>query len=404
VRCAIYTRKSSAEGLSAEFTSLDAQRSYCEAYIASQGAEGWRAIETLYDDGGYSGGTLKRPALVRLMEDIEARRIDIVVVYKIDRLSRSLKDFLGLVALFDERNVTFVSVTQAFNTTSSMGRLTLNVLLSFAQFEREVTSERLKDWFAAAKKRGQWPNARPFGYAKIGNNRLEPHPVEADIIRRIFRRYIKRKSSIQVALELRADGIVGRDGRRWSRDMVMGVIRHRVYRGEINLDGKSIIGALKPIVSERLWQRANAACREVTVVRKGSRFNAMLAGLLFDSDGIRMYHHTASADSLRYRYYVPGRRARARDPLAAMTMRFRAAELERAVMNVVDRMIGPQETEARSSDEARSYVRRHVVRVEVDETGLSVRFRAGAVVRGKDAGRLPRVHPGWGRPALNPRR
>src|SRR5450631_321410 len=191
VRCAIYTRKSSDEGLEQEFNSLDAQREACEAYVTSQKHEGWAALPTLYDDGAYSGGTMDRPALQRMLDDIRARKIDVVVVYKVDRLTRSLADFAKIVEVFDAQGVSFVSVTQAFNTTSSMGRLTLNVLLSFAQFEREVTGERIRDKIAASKKKGMWMGGQPaLGY-DVRERKLVVNEAEAATVRYIFRRYLE---------------------------------------------------------------------------------------------------------------------------------------------------------------------------------------------------------------------
>jgi len=194
LRCAIYTRKSSEEGLEQDFNSLDAQREACEAYLASQKHEGWGALAEMYDDGGFSGGTMDRPALKRLLADIAAGKIDVVVVYKVDRLTRALSDFAKMVDIFDERKVSFVSVTQAFNTTSSMGRLTLNVLLSFAQFEREVTGERIRDKIAASKKKGMWMGGQPsLGY-DVSDRKLIVNEVEAETVRHIFRRYRELKS------------------------------------------------------------------------------------------------------------------------------------------------------------------------------------------------------------------
>src|SRR5437762_1446157 len=206
-RCAVYTRKSSEEGLEQEFNSLDAQREACEAYIASQKAEGWLLVPDRYDDGGFSGGTLDRPALKRLMEHIEARRVDVVVVYKIDRLSRSLLDFARLVEVFDRNAVTFVSVTQSFNTTTSMGRLTLNILLSFAQFEREVIGERIRDKFAASRRKGMWMGGfAPLGY-DVKDRKLVLNEREVATVRRIFERYTRMGSATALVRALRAEGI-----------------------------------------------------------------------------------------------------------------------------------------------------------------------------------------------------
>jgi site-specific DNA recombinase len=207
VRCAVYTRKSSEEGLEQEFNSLDAQREACEAYIASQRAEGWVLVPDRYDDGGVSGGTLERPALKRLLGDIERGLVDVVVVYKIDRLSRSLMDFAKLVDVFDAHEVTFVSVTQSFNTTTSMGRLTLNILLSFAQFEREVIGERIRDKFAASRARGMWMGGwAPLGY-DICDRKLVVNESEAALVRRIFERFVRLGSATKLVMELAAEGV-----------------------------------------------------------------------------------------------------------------------------------------------------------------------------------------------------
>src|SRR4030088_1185755 len=213
LRCAVYTRKSTEEGLDMEFNSLDAQREACEAYIASQRAEGWQLVPDRYDDGGFSGGTLERPALKRLLADIEARRVDVVVVYKIDRLSRSLMDFTRLVEVFDRNAVTFVSVTQSFNTTTSMGRLTLNILLSFAQFEREVTGERIRDKFAASRKKGMWMGGFvPLGY-DVKDRKLIVNKTEAATVRTIFQRFIRVGSATKLVAALRTEGVRGKQGK-----------------------------------------------------------------------------------------------------------------------------------------------------------------------------------------------
>jgi DNA invertase Pin-like site-specific DNA recombinase len=211
LRCAIYTRKSSEEGLEQDFNSLDAQREACEAFIASQKHEGWNILPEMYDDGGFSGGTIERPAFQRLLTDVSEGKIDVVVVYKVDRLTRSLSDFAKIVEIFDKRNVSFVSVTQQFNTTSSMGRLTLNILLSFAQFEREVTGERIRDKIAASKKKGMWMGGLPsLGY-DVKDRRLVINEPEAKIVRQIFRRYAELKSVRLLKTDLDALGIVGRN-------------------------------------------------------------------------------------------------------------------------------------------------------------------------------------------------
>src|SRR3989440_767187 len=259
-RCAIYTRKSSEEGLEQEFNSLAAQREACEAYIRSQRNEGWVLAKTRYDDGGFSGGNIERPALQDLLADIRAGRIDIVVVYKVDRLTRSLADFARLVELFDTQAVSFVSVTQQFNTTSSMGRLTLNILLSFAQFEREVTGERIRDKIAASKKKGMWMRGLPsLGY-DVKDRKLIVNETEAETVRHVFRRYVELKSVRKLKEDLDAASIVSKvrtasDGSRYggqplSRGALYLMLQNRIYRGEIVHRGKSYPGEHEAIVDE----------------------------------------------------------------------------------------------------------------------------------------------------------
>ena len=246
VRCAIYTRKSSDEGLEQGFNSLDAQREAGEAYVLSQASEGWRALPTLYDDGGFSGGTIERPALQRLLADVDAGLVDVIVVYKIDRLTRSLTDFARIVERFDANSVSFVSVTQAFNTTSSMGRLTLNVLLSFAQFEREVTGDRIRDKIAASKAKGLWMGGTvPLGYdlPDPGNRVLRVNEGEAQTVRHIFARYLELGSVNALARALDVGGIVSKarvtakdraiGGLPFSRGALFHLLRSQTYRGRI---------------------------------------------------------------------------------------------------------------------------------------------------------------------------
>jgi DNA invertase Pin-like site-specific DNA recombinase len=219
-RCAVYTRKSSEEGLDQAFNSLDAQREACEAYIASQKSEGWVLLRDQYNDGGVSGGTLERPALQRLLQDVEDGLVDVIVVYKIDRLSRSLADFAKMVDIFDQNGVTFVSVTQSFNTTNSMGRLTLNILLSFAQFEREVTAERIRDKFAASRKKGMWMGGvPPYGY-RVENRKLVFNEDEAEHVRWIFNRFVSLGSCTELAREVAERGIVTRHGNRMDKKYI----------------------------------------------------------------------------------------------------------------------------------------------------------------------------------------
>ena len=258
LRCAIYTRKSSEEGLDMEFNSLDAQREACEAYVASQKAEGWAAIRERYDDGGFSGGTLDRPALKQLLSDIEDGLIDVIVVYKIDRLSRSLMDFAKLVEVFDRNNVTFVSVTQSFNTTTSMGRLTLNILLSFAQFEREVIGERIRDKFAASRKRGMWMGGSvPMGY-DVRDRKLVVNEAEAETVRRIFGRFVELGSATELARELRREGTRNKQGTVIDKGYLYRLLNNRVYRGEAVHKGNVYEGEHDAIIDDVLWERAHA--------------------------------------------------------------------------------------------------------------------------------------------------
>src|SRR6202158_898495 len=255
LRCAVYTRKSSEEGLEMEFNSLEAQRESCEAYVTSQRAEGWILVRDRYDDGGFSGGTLDRPALKRLLADIEAGKIDIVVVYKIDRLSRSLMDFSRLVEVFDEHKVTFVSVTQSFNTTTSMGRLTLNILLSFAQFEREVIGERIRDKFAASRKRGMWMGGwAPLGY-EVRDRKLIVNEVDAKLVRSIFQRFLKTGSATTLARQLIAENVRNKYGKPIDKGILYKLLNNPVYIGEAVHKGMSYPGEHTSIVDRKVWDK-----------------------------------------------------------------------------------------------------------------------------------------------------
>lgn len=317
LRCAIYTRKSSEEGLEQDFNSLDAQREACEAYILSQRHEGWIALPQMYDDGGISGGTMERPALKRLLIDMAAGKIDVVVVYKVDRLTRSLADFAKIVEIFDQRSVSFVSVTQAFNTTSSMGRLTLNVLLSFAQFEREVTGERIRDKIAASKKKGMWMGGLPpLGY-DVQDRKLVVNPAEARTVQLIFERYTALKSVRLLQAELDRTGVVSKvrqrdngaayGGQPLGRGALYAMLANRLYRGEIAHKGVSHPGQHDPIIDEALFDDVQRILAINRVDReRGTNADApsLLAGLIFDADGNRMTPTHASKNGVRYRYYV----------------------------------------------------------------------------------------------------
>ncbi len=298
-RCAIYTRKSSEEGLEMEFNSLDAQREACQAYIASQRSEGWVELPDRYDDGGFSGATLERPALKRLLADIEEDRVDVVVVYKIDRLSRSLMDFARLVEVFDRNNVTFVSVTQSFNTTTSMGRLTLNILLSFAQFEREVIGERIRDKFAASRKRGIWMGGSvPLGYA-VRDRKLLVEDTEAA--------FVQLGSATKIARALASERVTTRRGKPIDKLFLHRLLRNRVYIGDAVHKGTAYPGEHAPIIDQALWDRVHAILRESPRSRAAhtrAETLALLKGLLFGPTGAAMSPTHTRRGAKLYRYYV----------------------------------------------------------------------------------------------------
>ena len=307
LRCAIYTRKSSEEGLEQEFNSLDAQRDACSAYIASQRSEGWVELAAHYDDGGISGGTLERPALKRLLADIEEGHVDVVVVYKIDRLSRALMDFSKLVEVFDRNNVTFVSVTQSFNTTTSMGRLTLNILLSFAQFEREVIGERIRDKVAASRKRGMWMGGYvPLGY-EVKDRKLIIKEAEAAIVRMIFERFVAVGSATALARALISEGVRTRRGKLIDKGFLYKLLNNRIYIGDAVHKGTAYPGEHQPIITRDLWDKVRATLQGSPRMRAGSTraaTPALLKGLLFGPTGCAMSPtHTRRGDKL-YRYYI----------------------------------------------------------------------------------------------------
>jgi len=306
-RCAVYTRKSSEEGLEQEFNSLDAQREACEAYIASQRSEGWVLVRDRYDDGGISGGTLDRPGLQRLIADIEDGLVDVVVVYKIDRLSRSLADFAKLVEVFDRNDVTFVSVTQSFNTTTSMGRLTLNILLSFAQFEREVTAERIRDKFAASRKKGMWMGGvPPWGY-RVENRKLVIDEDRAEHVRWIFARFIEIGSGTELAREVEKRGLCTPKGNRIDKKFLYRMLNNRAYIGEAVHKGRAYPGEHKAIIDRATWDRVHAILKESPrkrAARTRAETPALLKGLLYGPDGAAFSPtHTRKGGRL-YRYYV----------------------------------------------------------------------------------------------------
>jgi DNA invertase Pin-like site-specific DNA recombinase len=344
IRCAVYTRKSSEEGLEQDFNSLDAQREACEAFTRSQKHEGWMCLSELYDDGGISGATMERPALKRLMTEIEAGRIDAVVVYKVDRLTRSLGDFAKIVEVFDRHSVSFVSVTQQFNTTTSMGRLTLNMLLSFAQFEREVTGERIRDKIAASKKKGMWMGGLPpLGY-DVKDRKLVVNKCEAETVRHVYRRYAALGSVLALKEELDRDGVVSKArvdkyGRRTgaqplARGALYLMLQNRIYCGEIAHKDQSYPGEHAPIIDEALWdevQHRLAANRFDRATGAGATQVSLLAGLIYDDAGARMTPTHANKKGTRYRYYVSPALIRGTRRQAPRGRRVPAGDLERLI-------------------------------------------------------------------------
>ena len=310
-RCAVYTRKSSEEGLEQDFNSLQAQREACEAFIVSQRSEGWKLVPTAYDDGGLSGGNMERPALRQLLGDIQAGRVDIVVVYKVDRLTRSLADFAKMVEVFDAQGASFVAVTQQFNTTTSMGRLTLNVLLSFAQFEREVTGERIRDKIAASKRKGMWMGGpTPLGY-RVVEKKLLVEPEEAERVRLIYRRYLDASGVHELREELKRDGIVSKSrlphsGCNFSRGALYALLSNPIYVGRVSHKGNSFPGLHEAIVDEPIWNAVQEKLKNQAVRSGANRITdrCFLVGKLFDESGQRLIPSHSNKRGRRYRYYV----------------------------------------------------------------------------------------------------
>jgi DNA invertase Pin-like site-specific DNA recombinase len=347
MRCAVYTRKSSEEGLDQEYNSIDAQRDAGHAYIASQRAEGWIPVADDYDDAAFSGGNMERPGLKRLMSDVEAGKIDVVVIYKIDRLTRSLVDFSKMVEVFERQGVSFVSVTQQFNTTTSMGRLMLNVLLSFAQFEREVTGERIRDKIAASKRKGMWMGGvPPLGY-DVENRRLVPNPLEAKLIRHIFTRFVELGSSTKLVKELKLDGVTSkawttqdgkvREGKPIDKGLVYKLLGNRTYLGELRHKEQWYQAEHLPIVDQAVWDDVHA----ILATNGRSRANAtrattpfLLKGIVFGHDGraLTPWHSTKKTTGKRYRYYLPMRDLKEHAGASGLP-RMPAAELESAVLD-----------------------------------------------------------------------
>ena len=344
LRCAIYTRVSTEYGLEQEFNSLDNQREAAEAYTKSQAHEGWRPLPARYDDGGFSGGSMDRPALQSLLADIRGRLIDVVVVYKVDRLTRSLTDFAKLVELFDDHGVSFVSVTQAFNTTTSMGRLTLNVLLSFAQFEREVTGERIRDKIAASKKKGMWMGGHvPLGYG-VQNRKLVINEAEAETVRSIFQRYLELGSLTLLLQDLRSRGICTkrrqlsdgsiRGGIPFTRGPLAYLLKNRTYLGQIIHRDQCHQGEHPAIIERDVFQKVQALLTSGATARRHANLScsSILTGRLFDDRGNRMTPTHAQKNGARYRYYVSCVLLQGQKQHAGSVARVSALDVEQAVV------------------------------------------------------------------------
>ena len=346
-RCAIYTRKSSEEGLDQSFNSLDAQREACEAYIQSQQHEGWQCSKEQLNDGGFSGGNIKRPALVRLIELIKQKLIDIIVVYKVDRLSRSLADFAKLVELFDEYNVSFVSVTQQFNTSNSMGRLTLNVLLSFAQFEREVTGERIRDKIAASKKKGMWMGGNvPLGY-DVKDRKLFINKKEAKTIQHIYDQYIKLKSVRTLKQYLDSSLYRTKHGKLFSRGALYNLIQNPLYIGQVRHKKNIYTGEHPPIIDLKVWRQVQSILRinrHDYETKRNVEAKSLLAGRLFDDCGNRMSPSHTKKGNKRYRYYVSQALIQHRDSEAGSVARIAAEEIEGAVLTTLNKLVNDTQT------------------------------------------------------------
>jgi DNA invertase Pin-like site-specific DNA recombinase len=387
-RCAIYTRKSSEHNLDLAFTSLDAQREACEAYIKSQHHEGWRLLADRYDDGGLSGASLARPALQALLADIAAGKIDIVVVYKVDRLTRSLADFAKLIALFDAHKVSFVAVTQQFNTTSSMGRLTLNILLSFAQFEREVIGERVRDKIAASKRKGLWVGGPvPLGYAAV-DWKIVAIPAEAEAVRTIFARYLELGS-----VRALAEDLAGRGVRSKTRPLASGrtvgggsfgvgalayLLKNRFYIGEVVYRGEVHRGDHAPILDRPLFEavQAKLATRAVSRRCRLRGFCAPLTGRLFDEGGHRMSPSHTNKGGARYRYYVSQAVLQNQPSAAGSIGRVPAAELEALVIAALRNHLQPSRADPHTIPEnERELIERYVERVTLTPQHIKLHMR-----------------------------
>lgn len=346
IRCAIYTRKSSEEGLEQDFNSLDAQREACEAYIKSQMHEGWILLDKQYNDGGYSGGTMERPAFKELLRDIENNKIDIVVVYKVDRLTRSLMDFSKIIDVFDRHETSFVSITQQFNTTTSMGRLTLNILLSFAQFEREVTGERIRDKIAASKKKGMWMGGKvPLGYKKE-DKKLIIYEEESKKVRMIFNKYLELKSVPKLMQYLKENEIKTKTDKYFSKGQLYHLLVNKVYIGKITHKDKVYEGEHDAIISEVIFEEVQKLLYENKVDKTcGTKCssNSLLAGLIFDDKNNLMTPSHSNSHKRRYRYYVSTALKNYNDSEVGTISKIPAGEVEKFVVETTKEFLQDKE-------------------------------------------------------------
>ncbi|MEH6952552.1 recombinase family protein [Nitrobacter sp. NHB1] len=387
-RCAIYTRVSTDAGLDQEFNSLDAQYDASEAYIRSQAHANWTLIKMRYDDGGFSGGSTDRPALQKLLDDVRARKINVIVVYKVDRLTRSLADFAKLVELFDAHGVSFVSVTQQFNTTTSMGRLTLNVLLSFAQFEREVTAERIRDKIAASKRKGLWVGGMvPLGYS-LNDGKLSIHQDEAKTVRLIFERYLELGSVNRLVADLKTKGLTSkvrklssgaiRGGVPFTQGPLFYMLRNRFYIGEVTFKGEVLPGPQPALLERSLFDAVQAKLTEQWShrTRAKQKSKALLSGLLFDDAGNRMVPTHATKNRVRYRYYMsqPLQRGHSDDPVGSIS-RVPADQIEALVTNAVRGRLMESDDRSQLLSEQNA-VSTHVAKIEVRAKRLAVTLKA----------------------------
>jgi DNA invertase Pin-like site-specific DNA recombinase len=381
VRCAIYTRVSTEAGLDQDFNSLDAQYDAAQAYIRSQAHAGWTLVRTRYDDGGFSGGSTDRPALQQLLDDIRAHRINVIVVYKVDRLTRSLVDFAKLVELFDAHGVSFVSVTQQFNTTTSMGRLTLNVLLSFAQFEREVTSERIRDKIGASKRKGLWVGGVvPLGY-QAKDRKIAVVADEAKTVRHIFRRYLDLGSLNLLLTDLRRTGVKTKlrplsNGRTiggipFTRGSLAAFLRNRFYIGEVRYKGEVFPGEQPPLLDRALFEAVQTHDQQRTNHAKArQKSQSLLTGRIFDARGNRMTPSHAVKNGVRYRYYISSVLIQGQADKAATLNRVPADEIEALIVSALRKHLKVQSNTKVDKDLVSTYV----ARVDVKQDQLAVQL------------------------------